>query len=226
MATPRVPITIRAMLAADCSDLPSELRHFIHVLALHANNWNGRGLTGQALLARYMGVSRRSVVRLWARLDALWNAAQSPVGALREGRWHSSDAYTLVVAAGAPLRLESEDNVGAVPGVNVTPEAVNVTSETVNVTPTTGQSDTGGTLSASQCDTGVTLTTQLRSTERNYTVDRTTQRTAGSPALSRGPAGAGETTEGDEMAAAKRRAAKRRLRAGADARLPRKERQR
>lgn len=103
----RAPVTIRAMLAADCSGLPQQLRHFVHVLALHADNTSGRGLTGQAMLGRYMGLSSRQIRRLWARLDELWNAQQSPVTALREARWHTSDAYRMLVREDAPLRLES-----------------------------------------------------------------------------------------------------------------------
>ena len=100
------PITIRAMLAADCSALPSELRHLIHVLALHANNVTGRGLTGQARLAEYVGCTDRHIRRLLAKLDALWATGASPVGLLREKRWLTSDAYQLVVREGARLKYD------------------------------------------------------------------------------------------------------------------------
>lgn len=104
-APPERPVTLRAMLAADCSELPRELRHLIHVLALHANNVTGRGLTGQSTLARYLGCSARSVRRQLAQLDELWAAGSSPVGVLREKRWLNSDAYQIVVRADAVLAL-------------------------------------------------------------------------------------------------------------------------
>jgi hypothetical protein len=106
------PITLRAMLAADCSTLPSELRHLIHVMALHANNVSGRGLTGQETLARYLGCSSRTVRRLQARLDTLWESGESPVGLLREKRWLTSDAYQIVVREGAALALERSPVTG------------------------------------------------------------------------------------------------------------------
>lgn len=111
-----IPITLRAMLAADCSSLPAAVRHLIHVLALHADNATGRGLTGQAQLARYMGLSTRQVRRLWASLDELWKRQESPVTALREGRWHTSDRYTLAVAKDAVLRFAREDRADSPAG--------------------------------------------------------------------------------------------------------------
>lgn len=100
------PVTLRAMLAADCSPaLSPAQKHLVHVLALHADNTTGRGLTGQATLGLYMGVSARTVRRLMAELETLWAASQSPVGLLRSKRWLSSDAYHLVVRADAPLSL-------------------------------------------------------------------------------------------------------------------------
>jgi hypothetical protein len=102
------PLTLRAMLAADCSALPARLRHLIHVLALHADNTTGRGLTGQKRLARYLGVSDRHVRNLLAELEKEWQAGRSPVGVLREGRWLNSDRYTLVVREDAPLSLPSK----------------------------------------------------------------------------------------------------------------------
>jgi hypothetical protein len=94
------------MLAANASELPGELKHLIMVLALYANNQTGRGLTGQARLARYLGCGPRNVRKLLARLEAAWGAGTSPVGLLREKRWLNSDAYQLVVREGAPLALE------------------------------------------------------------------------------------------------------------------------
>lgn len=96
------------MLAAQCSELPQELKHLIHVLALNANNVTGRGLTGQATLGRYLGCGDRNVRKLLARLQAAWEAGDSPVGVLRSKRWLNSDAYQIVVREGAPLRLERE----------------------------------------------------------------------------------------------------------------------
>lgn len=93
------------MLAADCSRLPSNLRHLIHVMALHADNTSGRGLTGQAALGRYLGVSGRHVRRLLTELESLWEGGLSPVGVLRNKRWLNSDAYTIVVRPEAPLAL-------------------------------------------------------------------------------------------------------------------------
>jgi hypothetical protein len=104
-SAPGRPLTLRAMLAADCSSLPARLRHLIHVLALHADNTTGRGLTGQRRLARYMGVSDRHVRNLLSELEVAWAAGDSPVGVLRESRFLNSDRYTLVIRDDAPQPL-------------------------------------------------------------------------------------------------------------------------
>ena len=129
-----LPLTLKAQLAVCLAppSFPARLRHFVHVLALKANYRTGRGFTGQATLARYMGFSRRQVVRLWAELDEAWKRGESPVAAHREARFHTSNLYTIEVREGSWLDTE------AGPGVDVTPVVVNVTLQG-------GQSDMGGT---------------------------------------------------------------------------------
>lgn len=117
------------MLAADCSALPARLRHLIHVLALHADNQTGRGLSGQARLARYMGCSTRQLRRYIAELEAAWSSGSSPVGLLREGRFLNSDRYTLVIREDAPLQLVPDP-----PSGGSGPRVVGTTMSTIDRT--------------------------------------------------------------------------------------------
>ncbi len=168
-----LPITLRAQLAADCSELPRELKHFVHVLALHANYRTGKGLTGQATLARYMSLSRRQVQRLWTRLDTLWEANGSPVGALREARYHTSDAYQIEVAPCAATQLQPERSNSSDARVNATSPNVATTSTTVEATSTAARCDTQSRETPPQSDMGVSITakdslrSELLSCEKN-----------------------------------------------------------
>jgi hypothetical protein len=144
---PGRPITIRAMLAADCCpELPTSVKHLVHVLALHADNLSGRGLSGQATIAQYMGLSRRQVNRLWAQLEASY-AAGGPVGTLRAKRWMTSDAYTLVVRPSAALSLDSRPE-----SRSDIHDKVKVTSAAHEVTPTSNEGYTGVTSTPSESD--------------------------------------------------------------------------
>jgi hypothetical protein len=91
------------MLAADCSDLPGRLRHLIHVMALHADNATGVGLTGQDRLGDYLGCGARHVRTMLTQLDELWESGVSPVRIVREKRFQNSDRYVIEVREGAPL---------------------------------------------------------------------------------------------------------------------------
>lgn len=137
------------MLAADCSNLHPRLKHLVHVMALHADNVTGRGLTGQATLGRYMGLSGRQVRRLLHELEALWGAGRSPVGMLREKRWLNSDRYTVVVASGAPLQLSAGPRV-----VRTTVASHDRTTMSANDrTRLTNRADNRGRLTPNEADT-------------------------------------------------------------------------
>lgn len=130
-------VTFRAMQAACCADLPPAVKHLVHVLALKADNNTGEGRTGQATIARYMGLSRRQVNRLWTQLDASWEAG-GPVGTLRWKRYLKPDGYRVMVRPDARLHFDR--------GVKGTSGEMGVTytaaEREVDVTPGGVESDT------------------------------------------------------------------------------------
>lgn len=102
-------VTLEAMHAVTESRLAPELRHLVHVLALRADYRTGRGLLGQLAIARLLGVSERTVRYQWDRLDAAWEAGESPVRAIRAARFHTSNAYVIEVRpAEHPSRSEGD----------------------------------------------------------------------------------------------------------------------
>jgi hypothetical protein len=201
------PLTLRAMLAADCSSLPARLRHLIHVLALHADNRTGRGLSGQARLARYLGVSDRQLRRYVAELEAAWAAGRSPVGIIREARFNNSDRYTLVVREDAPLVLPEGPSPLSGPRVVRTPVS---TTDRTPMTGTTGhrrpmnRSPMSG-QPPSEPDTSVHLSTLFPSTEGTTELER--NKVSSAPGGADAPARRPETTESASGAEASQLAA-------------------
>jgi hypothetical protein len=192
------------MLAADCSTLPARLRHLIHVLALHADNQTGRGLSGQARLARYMGCSTRQLRRYIAELEAAWAAGESPVGLLREARFLNSDRYTLVIRDDAPLQLPPEAPEGG-----SGPRVVGTPMSAIERTPMSSMSGHPRSVERTQvsgqppseADTGVLQSTLFPSTEG--TTELKEEQSSFPPGGAGAPAGNGE-----QPAEAARRAAK------------------
>lgn len=83
---------------AHCT-FPSELRHYVMVLAVLAHRGTGIGTAGQERIAEAMGVTVRSVQRLAAQLEA---RTDSPVIIVRRRRrrkdgYRTSDEYRLVL---------------------------------------------------------------------------------------------------------------------------------
>lgn len=197
------PVTLRAMLAAECCpELSTGVKHLVHVLALRADNVTGRGLTGQATVGLYMGLSRRQVTRLWAELDAAWKAGTSPVGTLRSKRYQNSDVYTIVVRENAALRLDRPQSRSYIC------DKVRVTSTShqpkVNVTSATGGSDTSVTSTPSESDMGVLLTSQLPLQREAAEIRKELPRpdASGAPPHALGERGGAPTTEADRAWAA------------------------
>jgi hypothetical protein len=193
------PVTLRAMLAAECSpELSTGVKHLVHVLALRADNTSGQGLTGQATLGVYMGITGRQVRRLWAELDEAWSAGTSPVGALREKRWQTSDRYTVVVRPDAPLRLASR------PDKYDTSDRTPVSGHTPGKrTFATSGADTSVRLTPSGADISVLLTSQLTLQSEAVKEKKELPRPAasGAPPHALGEMGKAPTTEAQARSA-------------------------
>lgn len=93
------PYTMRFVDAVCASELPTDLRHLLMVMAYKADNQTGKGLSGQETIGAAMGCSLREVRR---KLDRLAELTTAPVRVDRRPRFlanghRTSDEYHLVI---------------------------------------------------------------------------------------------------------------------------------
>lgn len=107
---------MRIIDAAGASNLPADLKLLLFAMAYLADSKTGRGLTGQAKLAKFISCSDRAVRLKLERLAAILD---SPVQVVRrprrrtDGRGRTSDEYQLVLTYRKPASGESAPPTGS-----------------------------------------------------------------------------------------------------------------
>ncbi|MEO7032512.1 MAG: hypothetical protein ABI548_01670 [Polyangiaceae bacterium] len=130
--------TLQVMHAVCASNLPPELRHLLLTLALAGSQDTGVGLHGQETIGRWMGVSRKTVLRYFQQLDQLAAAGQSPVRVerrrrgLKEGRGRTSDEWRLVLIP-VSASLDSSPKAVTLKAPDQSPKAVTLKPLTLEV---------------------------------------------------------------------------------------------
>lgn len=104
------PFSLRIQLAAMSSEMPKELRHLVHVLALLGDQNACSGHHGQVTIAKAMGVSERCVRGLMKDLEAgIYPVRLERVARFRaEGRGRTSDAWKLILSRVQPAELSGK----------------------------------------------------------------------------------------------------------------------
>jgi hypothetical protein len=110
---------MRFVDAVCASNLPSDIRHLLMVMAYKADNETGRGWTGQQKLGAAIGCNDRSVR---SKLERLETIPDSPVRVERryrtsaDGRGRTSDEYHLVIQTNRqPAAAETAPTRNALP---------------------------------------------------------------------------------------------------------------